>query len=155
MCLYTQPCGHHKVLVISHMNMCIWDSRVKCIYSGNHKLNSTGAQTLLPCKDSSYAEGRCTIFIFLYAMLLASCILPSALWCGLVPRLYVMTIDNLGSAASDNMEKFYEAVLQFTVHIPPTSCAYYRCLHLALYIEKWLTFQMPLGVHQGFSSSLV
>lgn len=55
-CLYTQPFGHHTVLLISNMNTCIWDSLVKYIYSGNHKLNSTSAQALLACKDSSYAE---------------------------------------------------------------------------------------------------
>lgn len=47
-------------------------------------------------------EGQYTVYIFLYAVLLASCILPPALWCGLVQRLCVITIDNLGSEASDN-----------------------------------------------------
>lgn len=121
----------------------------------HHKLNSTGAHTLLACKDSSSAEGWYTVCIFLYAVLLASCILPPALWCVLGQRLYVITLDNVGSEAFDNMKELYEAVLIFAIHIPPTSCAYYRCLHLALYIEMQFTFQMPLLVLQAFSSSRV
>lgn len=54
--LYTQPFGHHTVWLVSNMNTYIWDSLVKYIYSGNHKLNSTSAQALLACKDSPYAE---------------------------------------------------------------------------------------------------
>lgn len=67
----------------------------------------------------------------------------------------MITIGNLGSEASDNIEEFCEAVLHFTIHIPSTSHAYYRYLHLALYIEMQLILQMLLLVHQIFSSSLV
>jgi len=55
-CLYTQQFGHYTVLLVSDVNMCIWDSLIKYLYSSNHKLNSTSAQALLACKDSSYAE---------------------------------------------------------------------------------------------------
>lgn len=56
--LYTQPFGHHTASLVSNMNMSIWDSLVKYIYSGSHKLHSTSTQALLASKDSSYAEDR-------------------------------------------------------------------------------------------------